>query len=79
MTRLEMYLTQTTRLNLMYRWDKDEIRSITRRYIEDRTGLFTRALLFFDCPFPNVPGPCYNNCGACWNRFFNKFNEVVDI
>ena len=78
MTRLEMYLTQTTRLNLRYQWDKVEIRSIMRRYIEDRTGLFTRTL-FFDCPFPNVPGPCYNDCGACWNRFFNEFNEVVDI
>lgn len=79
MTRLEMYLTQATRLNLMSQGDEDKIRSITRRYIEDRTGLFTRAILFFDCPFPNVPGPCYNNCEACWNRFFNKFNEVVDI
>lgn len=78
MTRLEMYLTQATRLNLMRQWDEDKIRSITRRYIEDRTGLFTKTL-FFDCPFPNVPGPCYNNCGACWNRFFNEFNEVVDI
>lgn len=79
MTRLEMYLTQATRLNLRRQWDEDKIRSITRRYIEDRTGLFTRAILFFDCPLPNVPCPCYNNCGACWNRFFNKFNEVVDI
>lgn len=77
MTRLEMYLTQTTRLNLRSQWDKDKIRSITRRYIEDRTGLFTRTL-FFDCP-NNDPGPCYNDCGACWNRFFNEFNEVVDI
>lgn len=77
MTRLEMYLTQTTRLNLWYWWDKDKIRSITRRYIEDRTGLFTRTL-FFDCP-TNVPGACYNDCEACWNRFFNEFNEVVDI
>ena len=79
MTRLEMYLTQSTRLNLRRQWDEDKIRSITRRYIEDRTGLFTRAILFFDCPFPNVPCPGYNNCGACWNKFFNKFNEVVDI
>ncbi|MBM6701092.1 hypothetical protein H6A05_01965 [Megasphaera elsdenii] len=78
MTRLEMYLTQTTRLNLMRQWDKDKIRSITRRYIEDRTGLFTRGFLFFNCP-TNVPGSCYNDCGACWNRFFNEFNEVVDI
>ena len=78
MTRLEMYLTQATRLNLMYQWDKDEIRSITRRYIEDRTGLFTRDILFFDCP-NNAPCPCHNDCGACWNRFFNEFNEVVDI
>ena len=78
MTRLEMYLTQTTRLNLMYQWDKDEIRSITRRYIEDRAGLFTRDILLFDCP-NNDPGSCHNDCGACWNRFFNEFNEVVDI
>lgn len=78
MTRLEMYLTQTIRLNLRYQWDKDKICSITRRYIEDRTGLFTMSLLFFDCP-TNVSGPCYNDCVACWNRFFNEFNEVVDI
>lgn len=56
MTRLEMYLTQTTRLNLMRQWDEDKIRSITRRYIEDRTGLFTRDILLFDCP-TNAPGP----------------------
>lgn len=78
MTRLEMYLTQTTRLNLMRQWDKDKVCSITRRYIEDRTGLFTRGFLSFDCP-NNDLGPCYNDCGACWNRFFNEFNEVVDI
>ena len=78
MTRLEMYLTQATRLNLMRQWDEDKIRSITRRYIEDRTGLFTRGFLSFDCP-NNDLGPCYNDCGACWNRFFNEFNEVVDI
>ena len=79
MTRLEMYLTQATRLNLMRQWDEDKIRSITRRYIEDRTGLFTRTrALVFDCP-NNDPGSCYNDCGACWNRFFNEFNEVVDI
>lgn len=78
MTRLEMYLTQATRLNLMSQWDEDKIRSITRRYIEDRTGLFTRDILLFDCP-TNAPEPCHNDCEACWNRFFNKFNEVVDI
>ena len=78
MTRLEMYLTQATRLNLMRQWDEDKIRSITRRYIEDRTGLFTRGFLSFDCP-NNDLGPCHNDCGACWNRFFNEFNEVVDI
>ena len=78
MTRLEMYLTQATRLNLMRQWDEDKIRSITRRYIEDRTGLFTRGFLSFDCP-NNDHGPCYNDWEACWNRFFNKFNEVVDI
>lgn len=48
MTRLEMYLTQATRLNLRRQWDEDKIRSITRRYIEDRTGLFTTRILFFD-------------------------------
>ena len=79
MTKLEMYLTQATRLNFMRQWDEDKIRSITRRYIEDRTGLFTRTrTLVFDCP-NNDPGTCYNDCGACWNRFFNEFNEVVDI
>ena len=78
MTRLEMYLTQVTRLNLMRQWDEDKIRSITRWYIEDRTGLFTRGFLSFDCP-NNDLGSCYNDCGACWNRFFNEFNEVVDI
>lgn len=78
MTRLEMYLTQATRLNFMRQWDEDKIRSITRRYIEDRTGLFTSGFLSFDCP-NNDLGPCYNDCGACWNRFFNEFNEVVDI
>jgi hypothetical protein len=79
MTRLEMYLTQATRLNLMRQWDKDKIRSITRRCIEDRTDLFTRDILSFDCPFINAPDTCYNNCEACWNIFFNKFNEVIDI
>ena len=79
MTRLEMYLTQATRLNLMRQWDEDKIRSITRRYIEDRAGLLTRTrTLVFDCP-NNAPGPCHNDCGACWNRFFNEFNEVIDI
>lgn len=79
MTRLEMYLTQATRLNLMRQWDEDKIRSITRRYIEDRVSLFTRTrTLVFDCP-NNDPGPCHNDCGACWNRFFNEFNEVIDI
>lgn len=75
MTKLEMYLTGATRAHVFHPlWNPDGPPSVIRRFIEDRTRCFDRPYsLLFDCP--KIP-PCYDDCEACWNRFFKNFDEV---
>ena len=75
MTRLEMYLTEATRMYAFYPlWDRNDTPSVIRRFIEDRTRCFDRPYpLLFDCP---KVLSCYDDCEACWNRFFKNFSEV---
>ena len=75
MTTLEMYLTGATRTHTFHPlWNPNDTPGVIRRFIEDRTRCFDRPYpLLFDCP---KVSPCYDDCEACWNRFFKNFSEV---
>ena len=79
MTNLEIYLTQAARNLAIFGYGCSETPSFIKKRIENRADEFNRRPhLLFECPIYRRHS-CDNSCVACWNRFFNEFNEVVDI